>query len=105
MRSEGDGMEHHDFAKQAALIEIRDSNRGTASSSQCARLLTALNRFPVTTFEAMRFLDVYHVPARVLQLRGRGHEIVTHWLTVQTESGDKHRVGLYALNSVPGGQA
>ena len=90
-------MEHHDPIKQAALIEIRDRAKGTASSAQCDRLLTALHRFPVTTFEAMRFLDVYHVPARVLQLRKRGHEIDTHWLTVQTESGDKHRVGLYAL--------
>ena len=90
-------MEHHDPIKQAALIEIRDHAKGTESSAQCDRLLTALHRFPVTTFEAMRFLDVYHVPARVLQLRKRGHEIDTHWLTVQTESGDKHRVGLYAL--------
>ena len=90
-------MEHHDPAKQAALIEIRDSTNGTQSSAQCDRLLTALHRFPVTTFEAMRFLDVYHVPARVLQLRQRGHKIDTNWLTVQTESGDKHRVGLYAL--------
>ncbi len=90
-------MEQGDHYKQAALIEIRDLTKGTQSSVQCDRLLAALHRFPVTTFEAMRFLDVYHVPARVLQLRKRGHEIVTHWLTVQTESGDKHRVGLYAL--------
>jgi Helix-turn-helix domain len=58
----------------------------------------ALQRFPVTSFEAMRFLDVYHVPARVLQLRQAGHDIVTHWRTVETEAGATHRVGLYVLH-------
>ena len=90
-------MDSHDPAKQAALIEIRDQAKGIESSAQCARLLTALHRFPITTFEAMRFLDVYHVPARVLQLRQRGHEIDTHRVTVVTESGAKHSVGLYVL--------
>jgi hypothetical protein len=55
----------------------------------------ALARFSVTTFEAMRYLDVYHCPARILQLRKAGHRITTHWQTVVTEAGEKHRVGLY----------
>ena len=58
--------------KKAALEAIRAQFRGTATNTQCARLLEALARFPVTTFEAMRFLDVYHCPARVLQI-GRAH--------------------------------
>jgi hypothetical protein len=41
----------------------------------------------VTTFEAMRYLDVYHCPARILQLRKAGHRIVTHRQTVLTEAG------------------
>jgi hypothetical protein len=45
----------------------------------------------------MRYLDVYHCPARVLQLRKQGWKIATHWQTVITEAGEKHRVGLYAL--------
>ena len=48
----------------------------------------------------MRYLDVYHCPARVLQLRKRGYKIVTHWQTIITESGEKHRVGLYVLEGV-----
>jgi hypothetical protein len=56
-----------------------------------------LSRFPVTTFEAMRYVDVYHCPARVLQLRKKGWRIATHWQTVITEAGEKHRVGLYLL--------
>ena len=83
--------------KKAALEAIRVQSKGTASKAQADRLLEALRRFAVTTFEAMRYLDVYHCPARVLQLRKRGYKIVTHWQTVITESGEKHRVGLYVL--------
>ena len=83
--------------KKAALETIRCEFKGTASRSQAARLLEALSRFSLTTFEAMRYLDVYHCPARVLQLRKQGHSITTHWKTVVTEAGEKHRVGLYVL--------
>jgi hypothetical protein len=83
--------------KKAALEAIRAQFKGTSTATQCARLLEALSRFPVTTFEAMRFLDVYHAPARVLQLRKQGHSIVTHRKTVITEAGDQHEVGMYAL--------
>jgi hypothetical protein len=85
--------------KKAALEAIRDEFKGTASRSQAARLLEALSRFSITTFEAMRYLDVYHCPARILQLRKQGHKIVTHWQTINTEAGERHRVGLYALES------
>ena len=88
--------------KKAALEAIRDQFKGTASHSQAARLLEALSRYPVTTFEAMRHLDVYHCPARILQLRKRGHNIITHWQTVITEAGERHRVGLYVLDSKAG---
>ena len=83
--------------KVAALEQIRDEHKGTAGRTQCQRLLNALMRFPVTTFEAMRHLDVYHVPARVLQLRKDGHDIITLRQRVQTEAGATHTVGLYVL--------
>ena len=86
--------------KKAALEAIRAQSKGTASKAQADRLLEALRRFGVTTFEAMRYLDVYHCPARILQLRKRGYKIVTHWQTIITESGEKHRVGLYVLEGV-----
>jgi hypothetical protein len=84
-------------AKVAALKEIRDQFTGNEGRNQCQRLLAALARFPITTFEAMRFLDVYHCPARVLQLRKDGHAILTLRQTVVTEAGAKHTVGLYVL--------
>ena len=86
-----------DPKKEAALIELRDQCTGTSGARQCQRLLLALEKFPVTTFEAMRLLDVYHVPARILQLRKRGVEILTVWTHVETEAGVIHRVGLYCL--------
>jgi hypothetical protein len=87
--------------KKAALEMIRSEFKGNASHSQRARLLEALSRYSVTTFEAMRYLDVYHCPARILQLRKQGYKIATHWQTVETESGDTHRVGLYVLEGQP----
>lgn len=83
--------------KVAALKRIRDQFKGTSGRSQADRLLAALRLFPVTTFEAMRYLDIYYVPARVLQLRKAGHLIVTLWQQVTTEAGVVHRVGLYVL--------
>ena len=83
--------------KKAALKAIRDEFKGIDSRSQAARLLEALSRYSITTFEAMRYLDVYHCPARILELRRQGHNIITHWQTVITESGERHRVGLYLL--------
>ena len=83
--------------KEAILRQIRDQFIGTSGRNQAERLLAALRRFPVTTFEAMRLLDVYHVPARVLQLRRAGHQILTLWQAVTTEAGAPHRVGLYVL--------
>lgn len=88
--------------KKAALEAIRDQFKGTASRSQAVRLREALSRYSITTFEAMRYLDVYHCPARILQLRKQGYKIATHWQTVMTEAGVRHRVGLYLLESGAG---
>ena len=85
--------------KIAALESIRSKSQASGSGAQCKRLLEGLGQFGLNTFEAMRYLDVYHVPARILQLRKRGHKITTHWQTVATESGHTHRVGLYVLES------
>ena len=83
--------------KKAALEVIRAQSKGTAGAAQAMRLLEALRAYAINTFEASRYLDVYHCPARVLQLRKQGYNIATHWETVITEAGEKHRVGLYVL--------
>ena len=85
--------------KKAALEAIRAEFKGTDSRSQASRLLEALSRFSITTFEAMRYLDVYYCPARIMELRRQGYKIITHWQTVVTEAGERHRIGLYVLKS------
>jgi Helix-turn-helix domain len=85
--------------KKAALKLIRTLYKGISAAKQCARLLAALAGWSINTFEAMRYLDVYHSPARIFQLRKQGYKITTHWQTVITEAGEKHRVGLYVLES------
>ena len=86
-----------DPTKIEALHLMRDLHPGVSSEVQCARIRTALSRFSITTFEAMRYLDVYDPRARVMQLRNAGETIDTHWQTITTEAGERHRVGLYTL--------
>ena len=84
--------------KLAALIEVRELFPSGDGKTQCSRVLAFLERgYLLNTFEASRHLDVYHCPARVLQLREAGHNIITQWVTVQTEAGKLHRVGNYML--------
>jgi hypothetical protein len=85
-------------ARVEALRGIRDQHKGLAAATQRDRLLHALQELGhVTTFEASRFLDVYDPRARKMELAKAGHEIVTTWRAVVTESGARHRVGVYAL--------
>jgi hypothetical protein len=83
--------------KITTLHAIRDAHPGTGGTVQCDRIRAALAVYPVTTFEAMRHLDVYDPRARVLQLRRAGVDIDTHWQNVDTEAGETHRVGVYVL--------
>jgi hypothetical protein len=84
--------------KKAALQAIAAKSTGQDAPAQRERLLEALSRFAVSTFEAMRYLDIYDPRPRVHELRHRlGYKITTVWQTVVTESGQKHRIGLYVL--------
>ena len=94
-----------DKSKIDYLRKLAKSNSGTDNKSQCARLREALSRYSLTTFEAMRYLDIYHVPARILQLRRAGETIITSWQCVETEQGHTHRVGLYTLGAKEVGNA
>lgn len=87
--------------KKAALEMIRSEFKGTSARDQAERLLAALRGYAITTFEAMRYLDIYYPPARVQQLREQGYKIKRLWQVIETESGDKHRVGLYVLEGQP----
>lgn len=83
--------------KRDALLAIRDAHAGNAGAAQEQRLLAALEKFPVSSLEASRLLDCYHPPARILNLRKRGHEILTSRVRQLTESGKAHCIGVYHL--------
>ena len=85
--------------KQQALQAILEAHPGNTCIVQCQRIRAALSCFSITTFEAMRYLDVYDPRARVMQLRSTGERIETHWQRIPTESGHMHRVGLYVLGA------
>jgi len=65
--------------KREALASILAMHPGNTCTVQCARIRAALSRFSLTTYEAMRHLDVYDPRARVLQLRKAGENILTTW--------------------------
>lgn len=86
--------------KKAALEAIRAEFKGNDCAMQRTRLMEAFRRgWAISTFEAMRYLDIYFPPARIKELRDLGERIKTHWVSANTESGDRHHIGLYVLES------
>lgn len=83
--------------KRAALQAILQALPGVSAGQQRARILQALQKGPLTTFEASRYLDCYYPPVRIKELRDQGHAIVLHWVRIATEAGEVHRVGMYAI--------
>lgn len=80
------------------LLIIRDAYPGGTSAPQRARLLAAMQQTGhITTFEAMRYLDVFDPRPRKLELVAKGHDIVLTWRKSPTESGTLHRVGVYSI--------
>lgn len=84
--------------KIAALHAIRVSLPGTSGQVQRQRITAALQEHgSISTFEAMRYLDVFDPRPRVLELRREGHNIGLAWDRVETEAGVAHRIGRYFL--------
>lgn len=92
---ENAGLEPGVFS--ATTKKHKANHSWNSAAAQCLRALVRLRDGPVTTYELRRKHDIYDPPSRVLQLRKRGHEIVTLWQQVRTEAGVVHRVGQYCL--------
>lgn len=90
---------HTPPGKVLALAQIRDRHPGTSCDAQRARLREALASYSITTFEGTRYLDCYDTRKRISELRDEGEPIDTHRQIIVTESGEKHRVGLYVSKS------
>ena len=87
-----------DAAQQADYAALLKRFPGNATGAQTVRLSHALQRAPITTFDARKYLDVYDVPARVMELRRHGYDIQTLRVAQQTDAGVLHRrIGLYVL--------
>jgi len=68
----------------------------TNVQSQRKRILNWLTTKPLTTIQARTELDIMHPASRVQELKAQGHNIFTHWETVDTGKG-RHRVASYVL--------
>jgi len=75
---------------------MKEESYFTDSASQRQRILQWLLTATLTTLQARKELDVMHPAMRILELRDQGHNIVTHWETVDTGKA-KHRVASYVL--------
>lgn len=84
-------------AKRTALQAILKALPGVSGHQQRARILAALQIAPLTTFEAMRYLDSFDPRPRILELRAEGNLITLHWVYAETEQGQTHRIGQYVL--------
>lgn len=85
--------------KEIVFKEINRKFNGNSAKALRARLLQALSKFSVNTFESSRGLSIYDPPARAFELRQKGYDIVTIRQMIEAENGVLHRVGCYVLGS------
>jgi hypothetical protein len=89
-----------DETKQAHYAMLLKRFPGNHSGAQTVRLCNALKHSPVTSYDARKHLDVYDVPARIMELRKFGYEIETLRVAQETDAGILHRrIGLYVLQA------
>lgn len=104
-RKAAGGMETISAASEATrafYAKLLDTIKGNSCQEQRARLAAALKIAPVTTFDGRKYLDVYDVPRRIMELRAElrttGWRIYTTRVSVRTDAGVIHpRVGRYVL--------
>lgn len=88
--------------RSQVFADLLAENTAANAVSQRQRLAKALIKLgSVTTFEAMRFLDIYDPRPRKLELLAQGFDIALMWDTTITEDGSKHRIGRYVLKGIP----
>lgn len=89
--------------RQHKLAGILRRLPGNDAVTQRARLMAAMQETGhITTFEAMRTLDVFDPRPRIFELRGAGHAITTATRIEETEAGVPHRIGVYFLTNGKG---
>lgn len=92
----------HTNDRQTIMAAIVSEYPSQSTAAQRQRLAAALERLgSVTTFEAMRYLDIYDPRPRKLELLEAGFQIVTIRERAMTESGEAHLIGRYVLLAIP----
>lgn len=84
--------------------ESKASNGGNDAAAQRRRALDLLRSGPKSTIQLRRDADILAPAARILELKRRGFDILTHWVHHATDSGKLHRVALYVLLRETGGK-
>ena len=87
----------NDKARVEAGQDAKQCGHPNSSAAQRERLLAALRKGPVTTFDARGRDDVMHPGGRVMELRRMGHSIATIWTVETSDYGRPHRVAKYVL--------
>lgn len=64
--------------------------KSTATEAQRTRILNALRRGPQTTYD-LRRMGCYQAPARIIELRRMGYDILTEFVTLYDRDGYEHR--------------
>ena len=83
----------------------KSSTDDTSGHAQRVRLLNYMRaNGSITTFEAIRVLNVLRPSARIAELRADGHNIRTHLGDMLDDQGRKHsQVATYYLSADPAG--
>ena len=75
----------------------------TASEAQRLRIVAALRTGPKTSYD-LRRMGCYQAPARIIELRRMGYDILTERITLTDRDGFIHAgCALYSLVSEPAG--
>lgn len=74
----------------------------TGSDKQCAQLLRALSRRPMTALEILAELGIARAAARVYDLKREGWNIGTEFVQVRNRQGEMCRVARYTLLQAQG---
>lgn len=72
-----------------------------SASSQRSRILRHFEDSPrLSTIQARNIYGILHPPGRIRELRQKGHQIDTHWVSESDSNGVVHRVGMYVYHGI-----
>lgn len=89
-------------SNESEKVQNHCNPKSTTTESQRHRILEALRTGPKTSYE-LRRMGCYQAPARIIELRRMGYEIITERITLTDRDGFQH-YGC-ALYSLEGGEA